>query len=74
MDLTMPKMGGWDAYLAMKDIDPEVRVVFNSGHATDEKIFEKIRESGRDLILKPFNRLTLLRTLHRVLTQKPVAG
>ncbi len=74
MDLTMPKLGGWDAYLAMKEIDPEVRVVFNSGHATDEKIFEKIRQSGRELILKPFNRLTLLHTIHRVLNQKPVAG
>jgi PAS domain S-box-containing protein len=74
MDLTMPKMGGWDAYVAMKDIDPDVRVVFNSGHATDEKIFEEIRKSGRDLILKPFNRLTLLQTIHRVLNQKPVAG
>ena len=72
MDLTMPKMGGWDAYLAMKEIDPEVRVIFNSGHATDEKIIEKIRHSERDLILKPFNRLTLLRIIHRVL--HPVAG
>ncbi len=74
MDLTMPKMGGWDAYLAMKEIDPDMRVIFNSGHATDEEIIEKIRRSGRDLILKPFNRLTLLRTIHRVLNQETMAG
>jgi len=67
MDLTMPKMGGWDAYLAMREIDPGVRVVFNSGHATDEEIIEKIRHSGRELILKPFARRILLQTIHRVL-------
>jgi PAS domain S-box-containing protein len=72
MDLTMPKIGGWDAYLAMREICPEVRVVFNSGHAADEEIIEKIRRSGRELILKPFNRLTLLRTIHRVLNEEPV--
>jgi len=70
MDLTMPRMGGWDACQAMNEIDPDVRVIFNSGHATDERIIEQIRHSGRELILKPFNRMTLLSTIHRVINEE----
>jgi PAS domain S-box-containing protein len=74
MDLTMPRMGGWDACTAMAEIDPDVRVIFNSGHATDEKIIEQIRHSGRELILKPFNRMALLDAIHRTIGEERHVG
>lgn len=64
MDLTIPGgMGGKDAILELKQLDPEVLVIVSSGYANDP-IMANYRDYGFSAVLsKPFNIEELSKTL-----------
>ncbi len=54
LDMVMPKQSGRDIFIALKEIDPAVRVVLTSGYGEDERI-EELRALGiEDFLMKPF--------------------
>ena len=68
MDLTMPRMDGRQAFLRMKALDPEVRVILASGYSQGEAV-----ESMQDLrpaafIQKPFSFQVMTAVLEQVLS------
>ena len=42
MDTAMPLMSGRDAFIAMKEIDPDVKVLLTSGFAHDPAVKDAI--------------------------------
>jgi len=67
MDMVMPKMSGKQAYLEMKKIDKDVKVLLASGFKQDARV-ESILELGvKDFIQKPFTLGKLANSLNRVL-------
>ncbi|HET6383911.1 MAG TPA: response regulator [Armatimonadota bacterium] len=52
MDLQMPVMGGIDAMRAIRDLDPEARVIILTAFNHDEKLFEAIKDGARGFMLK----------------------
>lgn len=53
LDLIMPKMGGIDCLKAMRKIDPQVKVVIETGYMTEEKV-NQLKELGiQGIINKP---------------------
>jgi nitrogen-specific signal transduction histidine kinase/ActR/RegA family two-component response regulator len=69
-DLGLPKLNGWDAFLRMKEINPNVRTIISTGYM-DPKMKEEKTEPGIvDFIQKPYRPATILRSVRKVLNEK----
>jgi len=69
-DLVMPEMDGLE-FLRKAKIDfPDLEVIMITAHGTIETAVEAMREGAYDFITKPFKRITLLKTLERVLEKQ----
>lgn len=55
LDLMMPGMGGKETFQQLKQIDPEVKVIFMSGFTEEDEILSDDIENGRSFIKKPFS-------------------
>ena len=65
MDLTMPRMDGHTAFLALQKIDPDVKVVLSSGWAAAD-VAERFRgHPPAGFLSKPFVLGEILATLHQ---------
>ncbi len=60
MDITMPRMDGLNALKAVKQIDPDARVIVCSALGQQRLIIDAIKMGAKDFIVKPFepDRLT----------------
>jgi two-component system cell cycle sensor histidine kinase/response regulator CckA len=67
MDMMMPAMDGVTAVLALQKINPQVKVIANSGLLSSHKISSVMGSCVKALLLKPYTTEELLKTLHQVL-------
>ncbi|MBI2838032.1 MAG: response regulator [Acidobacteria bacterium] len=66
-DMGLPKLGGWEAYEKMKEINPSVKVLFAGGYV-DSKLREEMMKAGvRDLVQKPYSPNDVLKRIREVL-------
>jgi CheY-like chemotaxis protein len=71
-DMAMPVMDGSEAIIALKAINPEIRIIGMSGldSQSSQAKTKGIRRRLKYFIEKPFTTETLLHTLHQVLHQQ----
>jgi len=55
LDLVMPTMSGREAYDALKEIDPKVKVLLSSGFRQDERVEEILNAGALGFIQKPYS-------------------
>lgn len=67
MDMIMPKKSGIDAFIEMKRIDPDVRVLLASGFMQDERIAALTELGVREVIKKPYTMYKLAKTVARIM-------
>jgi len=73
LDLSMPRMSGWEVMAAMRAMVPDVRIVLCSGYPVDDEDLN----GAQAAVNKPFEAAKLLATLRRVLDQpraRPQSG
>jgi CheY-like chemotaxis protein len=66
MDMIMPSMDGETAILALEKINPQVKVIAQSGIVSSQKKLLMISSCVKALLLKPYSTDELLKTLHQV--------
>jgi len=67
LDMVMPIMGGREAFLEMKTINPRIKAILSTGYSRDGKA-KKILDSGvSGFIQKPYQPNALLSTIRNVL-------
>jgi PAS domain S-box-containing protein len=71
LDLTMPALGGEEAFRAMRSMRPDIRVVLMSGHSSHELAARYGGEGMAGFIQKPFRLEELEVCLRTVLGQTP---
>ncbi|HEX9446038.1 MAG TPA: ATP-binding protein, partial [Candidatus Binatia bacterium] len=75
LDLGLPKLSGWQSYLAMRKIDPALKVLFASGYVEPE-MRTRLRDNGIvDVLKKPYTLEQLLGQIGELLAaggQAPV--
>lgn len=67
MDLTMPRMDGREAFLAMRDVDPNVKVILSSGYSEQDSTRHIIGSGLAAFLQKPYRLKDLEAVLARVL-------
>jgi PAS domain S-box-containing protein len=65
LDVVMPELGGPDAWERMRQLRPDLRVIFTTGYA-DDRYREKLPEGG-EVLDKPFSTEDLLKCVRRML-------
>jgi PAS domain S-box-containing protein len=63
LDLIMPKMGGEEAFLQLRTVSPELKVLFCSGFSSEGTGAELVKLGACGFIHKPYNRSELSRTV-----------
>jgi len=61
LDLSMPKLSGEAAYIQMKAIDPNLKVLIVSGLANEERIQDVMSNGANGFIKKPYSMVGLAR-------------
>ncbi len=54
MDITMPEMDGLQALKAIKELDPNARVVMCTAMGQKTMVVEAIQAGAKDFVVKPF--------------------
>lgn len=71
LDVVMPKKGGNVVYHRLKEIQPDLQVLFCSGHDPTMDQTEVISEQGLPFIQKPFDPRDLLQKVRKALDSQP---
>ncbi|MBN2525399.1 MAG: response regulator [Deltaproteobacteria bacterium] len=69
LDMVMPQMSGAEAFRAIKEIAPDVRVVLISGYAQDGNIQALLNEGADAFIHKPFRAAAMLKVVKEALAK-----
>jgi PAS domain S-box-containing protein len=67
MDLTMPHLDGREAFVRLRALQPDLRVILFSGFSEGESLRDALGEGLAAFIQKPFDLAALKRTIHGVL-------
>ncbi|HEY2986443.1 MAG TPA: response regulator [Candidatus Binatia bacterium] len=54
LDLGLPRLNGWEAFLSMKQEQPGIRTIFTSGYIKADIRLEMIRQGVVEIIHKPY--------------------
>ena len=63
LDRVMPTLGGKECYLAMRDLNPEVRAILASGYDRDENVRDMLALGVTGFIQKPYQLAQLAATV-----------
>jgi len=69
-DVDLPRLSGWDAYLKMKELNPQVRIVFASGYLEEESKAEYLRGGVLRILQKPYMPAEVLRSIREGIDKK----
>lgn len=67
LDMVMPKMGGRETFLRMKELNPEVRALLSTGYSQNGKAREIIDSGAMGFVQKPYRVNSLLSAVRNVL-------
>jgi signal transduction histidine kinase/CheY-like chemotaxis protein len=74
LDLTMPRMNGVSAFLELRRLRPELKILVTSGFS-EQEVERQFQGRGHEAFLqKPFGLLALQGALEKLLSQGPRAG
>ena len=69
MDITMPNLDGIGALRAIKEADPNAKVVMCSAMGQEAMVMEAIKLGAKDFIVKPFKQERILETVSKLITK-----
>ncbi len=74
MDMVMPTLNGPSTFKAIREIDPEARVLVASGYSADGDVEKLMRAGACGFLQKPYRRRVLVRTLLEVMRDAGAGG
>jgi PAS domain S-box-containing protein len=69
MDVDLPRLNGWDAFLKMKEINPRLKAIITSGYGQSVSMDELSKEGIREILTKPYAPGEMLRRIREVLDE-----
>lgn len=74
LDYVMPRLTGLQVFQMLRQIDPEVCVVFSSGYTMDSEVDQLLATGARGFVPKPYRPDDLVRTVRKALDQRRSLG
>jgi PAS domain S-box-containing protein len=71
VDLDLPRLNGWEAYLKMKELNPSLRGILTSGYVQSVPTEELMRAGIRVFIPKPYAPAEVCKRIREELDQSP---
>lgn len=71
LDIKMPEMDGLKVLKEVKKINPTIKVILVTGYSAIATAYRAIKAGASDYIPKPFDKDYILKTIERVLKEKP---
>jgi PAS domain S-box-containing protein len=68
-DMGLPKLGGLDVYAILKEINPNIKIIFASGFISQESKSELYKEGVKGFIMKPYGVHEVLHLVREVLNE-----
>jgi two-component system cell cycle sensor histidine kinase/response regulator CckA len=53
-DMGLPKLGGWEVFRQMKEMNPNVRCILASGYFDPDLRLQMVKEGAVDFVQKPY--------------------
>lgn len=69
MDITMPEMDGIESVKAIRQVDPDARIIMCSAMGQQAMVMEAIQAGAKDFIVKPFQQERIIQAIERVLAR-----
>jgi DNA-binding NtrC family response regulator len=69
-DLGLPRLGGWEAFLKMREINPKLKGILASGYFHTNVKEEIIKSGAQNFIQKPYNTAEIVVTLRKMLEEE----
>ena len=66
-DLGLPKMTGQDAFMRMKSVNPNVKVIFGTGYLDPDLKTELLNLGAKDFMAKPYGQDELLKRIRELI-------
>jgi DNA-binding NtrC family response regulator len=66
-DMALPKLGGWTVYLALKERNPQVKMILTSGYLDPKVKSDMVKGGVRDFIPKPYVPDTIVKSVRQAL-------
>ncbi len=70
LDVNMPGLSGYEAYLKLVEIHPEALFLFASGYAEQDVWYQMVEKRGLPTIAKPFSPSDLVAKVRALLNQE----
>ena len=70
LDMIMPKLGGHDAFLQLRQIDPNIKILLSSGYVSQEEVQDLIKLGRCRFIVKPHRLPEVLQNIRELLDEK----
>ncbi len=69
LDMIMPEMNGLDTFMALKKMNPDIKVLLSTGYAIDDKAQEMLRQGCKGYILKPYSVIDFSHKIREIIEQ-----
>jgi two-component system, cell cycle sensor histidine kinase and response regulator CckA len=66
-DIGLPRLGGWDALIKMREIEPDLKGILASGYFHENVKEEIIRSGAKTMIQKPYNTPQVVAMIRKLL-------
>ncbi|MFA6816225.1 MAG: response regulator [Lentisphaeria bacterium] len=67
LDMIMPKMGGQEAFMKLKKIDPNVNVLLSSGYVSGEEVADVLNAGAKGFLKKPYRMADLAKKIKEII-------
>jgi PAS domain S-box-containing protein len=67
IDLIMPRLGGRETYVRLRELDPGIKALFATGYGIDDKTEDLLATGALGIIRKPYEIETVEKEIRRVL-------
>ena len=70
LDMSLPKLSGWEAFLRMKQIQPEIRAIFATGYINPDERQNMVSQGAVEVLQKPYLPEELLQEIRTTLSKR----
>ena len=74
MDMIMPKLGGSQAFVKIREIDPQAKILLSSGFVNEEDIQHLLKQGACGFLSKPHRLPVVVKAIRDVLDGKNVSA